>query len=172
MKKEIYLLVGLMAGVIAHGQSISPSIINSAGGTASIGGGYFCDWSFCEVTLASTFSTSNLIVTQGVLQNDPDGNSNGIKDHASVKKNIKVFPNPSKDIIYLQSEDKSETKFQYALLDINGKMILNKATSVSLNENTQTVDLSELPSGTYILKITESQKQQNLTQSYKVQKIN
>ena len=134
--------------------------------------GYICDWSFGEVTLTSTFSTPNLIVTQGVLQNNATGSSNGIHTLAAIKQNIKVYPNPSKDVIYLQAEDKSEAKFQYALLDISGKMILNKSTAMSSNAKTETVDLSGFPAGIYILKVTELNKQETSTQSYKVQKIN
>lgn len=72
----------------------------------------------------------------------------------------------------MQSEEKSESKFQYALLDINGKIIFNHTTGVSLSETIQAIDLSGLPSGIYILQIRESKKEQSLTQSYKVQKIN
>lgn len=171
MKKVIYLLIGCIGGTIVHAQSITPSILNAGGGTAVVNG-YICDWSFTELILATTYSTPNLIVTQGVLQNDPYIDPNGIKPIASLKQNIKVYPNPSKDIIYLQSEDKSETKYQYSLLDIGGKTILNKSADFSLNEKTQTVDLSKLPAGTYILKITELKKEKTLTQSYKIQKIN
>lgn len=167
--KRIYFLFSLMTATLAHSQRISPSIINSTGGTASVGK-YFVDWSLCEVTLTSTFSTPNLIVTQGVLQNNPDGNPTDIHNPVSFKKNVKVFPNPSKDILYMQSEEKSESKFQYALLDINGKIIFT--TGVSLSETIQAIDLSGLPSGIYILQIRESKKEQSLTQSYKVQKIN
>ncbi len=169
--KRIYFLFSLMTATLAHSQRISPSIINSTGGTASVGK-YFVDWSLCEVTLTSTFSTPNLIVTQGVLQNNPDGNPTDIHNPVSFKKNVKVFPNPSKDILYMQSEEKSESKFQYALLDINGKIIFNNTTGVSLSETIQAIDLSGLPSGIYILQIRESKKEQSLTQSYKVQKIN
>lgn len=170
-KKKIYLLFGLIIGTLAHGQSISPSIINSAGGSASIGGGYFCDWSFCEISLASTFSTSNLIVTQGVLQNNVNGDPTGVHDITALPKNIKVFPNPSSDVVYLQSEGKSDSKFWYVLLDMNGKVILSKTEGVSLNDKIQEVNLSGFPAGIYILNITELKKGQPLTQSYKVQKI-
>ncbi|HET7819856.1 MAG TPA: T9SS type A sorting domain-containing protein [Bacteroidia bacterium] len=172
MKKEIYFLFGLMlVATITHSQSISPSIINSTGGTASVGK-YFVDWSVCEVTLASTFSTPNLIVTQGVLQNNVNGDPTGVHDLAVLPKNIKVFPNPSSDIIYLQSEGKSDSKFGYVLLDMNGKVILNKTEGVSLSDKIQEVNLSEFPAGIYILNITELKKGEPITQSYKVQKIN
>jgi Secretion system C-terminal sorting domain len=171
MKKEVCLLFGIIAGCQLNAQTISPSIINSTGGTAKAGA-YTVDWSFCEVTLASTFSTPNLIVTQGVLQSDPLANSNGINDITSVQKTIRVFPNPSSDVIYLQAEDKSVTGFTYSLLDISGKIVLISSGNSSLTEKDQRVDLTGLPAGTYILEITESQKRQNTIQTYKVQKIN
>jgi len=171
MKKEIYFLPLVMAANMTYAQSISPSIVNSSGGTASVNG-YIMDWSFGEVTLTTTFSTPNLIITQGVLQNDPDGSSNGIHDPVSFRQNIRVYPNPSRDILYLQSENKSQYKYQYDLLDINGKVMLGSRAGIVLTDKAEALDLSGLSAGIYILRVTEIQQPETLTQSYKIQKIN
>ena len=173
MKKINYLLLGFMVTTITNAQSISPSIINSAGGTAKAGG-YIIDWSFCEVTLATTYATPKLIVTQGVLQNDPAAIiTTSVKTNPTVlNQSIIVYPNPSSNLIYLKSDQKTETNFQYSLMDITGKLILDKSTDVSLCDKPETVDLSGLSVGVYILKVTEVKNKETLTQTYKIQKIN
>lgn len=166
MKKIIYLLLLLITGLNAQAQQSTPFIVNSMGGAATVNDNIY-DWSFGEMVLVNTFSTPNLIVTQGILQPEPYPNPSGINPPASSIKNIKIYPNPSQDIIHIQSDDKTERKFRYTLLDINGKILTNKE-----GEKTQTINLSGFPAGMYMLKITVVEQQQTLSQTYKIQKIN
>lgn len=166
MKKTIYLLLLLIAGLNAKAQQSTPFIVNSMGGTATINNTFY-DWSFGEMLLVNTFSTPNLIVTQGVLQPESYGGPSGINTPTSAIKNIKIYPNPSQDIIYIQSDDKTERKFQYTLMDVSGKILTNEE-----GEKTQTINLSGFPAGMYMLKITVVEQQQTLSQTYKIQKIN
>jgi len=59
---------------------------------------------------------------------------------------IHVFPNPSKDIIYLQS-DKIIEGMTFTITDLNGKVLLRD----SFNEKSQLLDLQELSNGLYFL---------------------
>lgn len=67
------LIIVLTGGFISKGftQSIAPSILNSAGGSA-IAGAYTIEYSLGEMMAISTATTPNLIVTQGVLQMLPN----------------------------------------------------------------------------------------------------
>ncbi len=168
MKKINLILFSFVAVCAAQAQSIAPSIINSTGGTAKVDG-YIVDWSFCEVTLATTYSVPGLIVTQGVLQNDP------FIDHTTaaqaplvLSQSLKVYPNPSSSLIYIEAA----TTFAYDLLDMCGKVILTKSGGAPTGEKTESLDLSQLPAGMYILKVTEVKNQQPFIQSYKIQKTN
>jgi len=66
---------------------------------------------------------------------------------------ISVFPNPANDVFYIQTCD---TDYQIELKNIQGQIIFQK-------KNVQTINVSNLPSGIYIVNIIsknciESQK--------------
>ena len=168
--KKIYLFVLLSISGHVHGQSISPSIVNSMGGTATINGNIY-DWSFGEMTLIHTVSTSNLIVTQGVLQPATDTAVIGINSLTASLQNIQIYQNPATDMLYLESDQK-EGKLQYVLMDISGKIIVNKESGISGGKKKETIDLTRFPAGIYLLQVTVHEKKESLTRTYKVQKLN
>jgi hypothetical protein len=77
----------------------------------------------------------------------------GIADlqHAS---GIQVFPNPFKSMVYVERSDMNTGSPLLQLEDINGRLI----SSVVANEQKQSIDLSALPSGIYVLKVKDNLK--------------
>ncbi|MEO6902656.1 MAG: T9SS type A sorting domain-containing protein [Bacteroidia bacterium] len=172
MRKIFYLLfVVAIGGAQIQAQSTSPFTINSMGGSATINKNIY-DWSFAEMTLVNTFSTANLIVTQGVLQNRGDSAANSVNNPTAALQKIFVYPNPAKDILYFESDYKTASKLNYMLIDVAGKTIINKDVFVTTGSNKQVIDLTALPKGIYVLRITASQENKRFIQSYKVQKTN
>ncbi len=75
---------------------------------------------------------------------------------------LTVFPNPSADHIYLNSE-RIRTGMRFELYDLHGKLVKTEAVSA-----TQTlIDLSQLASASYVLKITQGQTE---LKSFRIQK--
>ena len=71
------------------------------------------------------------------------------KDNSS---SFSVYPNPSNDAVTLQLGKNGNVN--YAIYSIEGKLILNKTlSSVSENQN-ETIDISSLSNGQYILQVT------------------
>lgn len=173
MGKIFHLLLSILVigGVQMQAQSISPFTMNSTGGSTIINDNIY-DWSFGEMTLVSTSSTSNLIVTQGLLQNQSDSTANSINKPTATLQKILVYPNPAEDILYFESDYKTASKLNYMLVDVAGKIIINKDMNVSVGTYKQAIDLTTLPKGIYVLKITAIQENKPFIQSYKVQKIN
>lgn len=173
MRKMIYSLLSIAAigGAQMQAQSISPFTINSMGGTATINNNIY-DWSFAEMTLVSTSSTDNLIVTQGVLQNRGDSAANSVNNPTAALQKILIYPNPAQDILYFESDYKTASKLNYMLIDIAGKTIISKEVNVTSGSSKQDIDLTTLPKGIYVLKITAIRENKPFVQSYKVQKTN
>ena len=101
-----------------------------------------------NLTLGDTFSNqvniyfdyNNPVVTNNYITTI----QNVLRNNQFAFGNILIFPNPVKDILQFKSEEKI-TKIE--VYDITGRIINSK----SVNENT--VDLSELKNGNYILKL-------------------
>ena len=77
---------------------------------------------------------------------------NGITNESNYSKinGLAVYPNPASDYIYIKQE-KNE-KYIIDIIDITGKSI----QLISSNEPITTINVSELQSGMYIVKVTDS----------------
>ena len=62
-----------------------------------------------------------------------------------------IFPNPSNGIFSIKTLDSSfqNKSAKIILIDVNGKLILEKSVNTSFN----TIDVSTLPASTYYLKV-------------------
>jgi hypothetical protein len=167
MKKKLLLYCGLVSAGHSWSQSIALSTLNSSGGTAVHSSGIY-DWSIGEMALVSTFSTSNLIVTQGLLQIELLNVS--VNDNPTPSLGIQVFPNPSQDAIYISSELKTDGKMMYNVIDVLGKTILTGEWNIISGSQKQQVDVSTLIAGNYLLQITVLQGLETRVESYKLLK--
>ena len=71
-------------------------------------------------------------------------NPTGIYDEENKEKLLSVYPNPTKEKIYI---DKKLIVNSICLFNLNGKLIQ------SFEKNSTTLNLSNIPNGQYILKI-------------------
>lgn len=119
-----------------------------------------------EMTLVSTERTSNLIVTQGFLQ--PNDSKRPVSTNLSdANEVIKIYPNPTQDIVYVDPQTEFSGVLKYQLFDATGKVLFK-------NEHAQSerfsVDLRSYASGNYYLMITSTSNSSEQSYSYKIQK--
>jgi len=81
----------------------------------------------------------------------------GIENHSSFVTNMVVFPNPSTETINVNLNLKSSEKVSIELTDITGKLILTKDAGTLTGESKQTLNVTGVSKGTYLVRIvTES----------------
>lgn len=169
MKKAYYLsFLLLAAGFTASGQSIGLSVMNSAGGNGTAGGNSF-SWSMGEMALVSTVSSSNIVVTQGVLQ--PSETPTGVHENTLPVDALQVFPNPSAEVLYIQPGFNSAAKLNYTLMDVTGKVIFSESTSLPGGKEKQTINLRMLANGHYVLHVHVQIQKQDYQAVYKIEKL-
>jgi len=71
-----------------------------------------------------------------------------IKENQPIRNNINIFPNPTSDYFNIESLSKMNI-IAVEIMNIQGRLIENRV----INKTKQTIDISNLPSGVYILKI-------------------
>jgi len=69
---------------------------------------------------------------------------------------VKVFPNPTNGRIFLEFEEEIKEDYYYNIYSIEGKNIQNGILSKGANEST--IDLETKQSGTYIIKLRNSDR--------------
>ena len=158
----------------ARGQSapsIGPSTLNATGGTKIIGTSEF-DWSVGEMAMVSTFYSSKIIVTQGLLQNElstPQKVAN-----TDLVQRLQVFPNPSSSIVTLQYTAGSDGAFNYRLMDMTGKVLLVHSGAVKEGMTTEQLNIAPLAAATYMLEVSFKSNNDGAeaSTSYKIEKLN
>jgi len=168
MKKAILLIPLALATIIsAHAQSIGPATLNATGGSRIIGTQEF-EWSVGEMTMVSTFTGSNVIVTQGILQ--PSADRTSVPNTPRLTSHLQVFPNPASSVVNFRFTSADEGTLTCRLIDMTGKEIISHSVDVKQGINEQRVDLTSLACATYFLEIT-THTPGSETESYKIQKI-
>jgi len=71
----------------------------------------------------------------------------GLGFNIETYKNIKIYPNPTNNIIYIEGLDNNKSN-TIQIFDVQGKLVLTK----TINEK-GTIDLSELNKGVYVIKV-------------------
>ena len=76
-----------------------------------------------------------------------------VEDHR-LKPSMTVYPNPTEDIVNLRIDDLNSDKLSYMLFDLQGRLIKQG----KLTENFTPIKVQDLPSASYIMKISKNHK--------------
>jgi hypothetical protein len=146
-------------GQACIGQVIAPEVISSSGDNYNNSNGSL-SWTLGE-PITSTDNTGSYYLTQGFQQ--PSAIVVTAVTNPTGQNTVTVYPNPVTSSIYITRDGNEQLQIQ--LMDMNGKIILSKALSISENQ----MDLNTLANGMYLLKIYDMQNQ--LVQSLKIEKV-
>jgi len=84
--------------------------------------------------------------------------SSAIEDY-QVVRNLSVFPQPAYQNIYMSFYSTQNDILNFQLIDITGKIIMNKTINAFFGENTVTINVENLDNGIYFYTFTD--KNQN-----------
>jgi len=145
-KKTIFSVAFLLLGLGGLHAQESPT---ATGGEAT-GVGGTVSYSLGQVVY-TTNTGSNGSVEQGVQQPYEISATVGINE-SSISLEMSVYPNPTTNYLTLKVEITKNLSYQ--LFDMQGKVIASK----KITDNTTTVVMENLPTATYLLKVTDSNK--------------
>ncbi len=151
MKKVFIVMFICFQGLYALGQEISSYVVASAGESVEKDG-ISISWTLGELAI-ETLEGDNLILTQGFQQGYFEITSIG--EPLSNNFDLKVYPNPASEyiIVELQSNEIKDGTIQ--LYDMNGRIVYHE--KFNLTEGTNRIDLTDLNSSQYILKVSDAQ---------------
>jgi hypothetical protein len=170
MKKSVLTLLGIACGgFAAFSQSVGPSTLNAAGGSAVVAGNTY-EWSVGEMTVVSTFESAGLVVTQGVLQPAATPTT-GINEHTISSAMMQVYPNPASNVLNIQPNFGREGKLSYQLQDVTGRTMLDGEEAIASGKSLVQLSLNNLVSGSYLLQVSVKTGKDTYRNVYKVQKL-
>lgn len=142
--KLSFFLVLLSASCYVWGQSVPRQVLATEGGS-SLTESMMVSWTLGEMT-TTTGEHQNGYYTQGFHQ--PQIEVKAIDTQGDDPFAATLFPNPTKGLLEVQVENQTHL-FQINLYDVSGRLLWAKKTASPVEQ----IDLSNLPSAQYLLKI-------------------
>ena len=150
MQRIISIFLFLLSVTIATAQQLTPIVIASAGNHAS-SQGYHLSWTLGEVVIATNIQADATLL-QGFQQ--PNYLFDVLVREPENGYQIKLFPNPASRWITIEING-PENPLTAELFDLFGRLILRK----TLDQPRTGLDLSRLPSTTYLLRISDEKNE-------------
>jgi hypothetical protein len=150
-------VIGMLFIANANAQTISPSTINAAGGSAVIGGNTH-EFSIGEMTMVSTNTFANGSVTHGVLQ-PAKVIIESIEDELSLNEQFSVYPNPSDGFLIIDAKGNALPK-AINVYDAIGKLVM-QLNQKQITSSTK-IDLSAHAAGQYVLVLNTEKRNYNI----------
>ena len=146
MKSLIIILILFLAGSVVSAQQVV-----SSNGDSKSAAGVEVSWTVGEAVIETLISGSNTL-TQGFHQTKIT--ITALSEILFPGLDIKVFPNPTPEIITIQFSEYMEGS-RFWLFDLRGKLLENKLISSADME----INMKNYASGQYILKLTDKSRQ-------------
>jgi hypothetical protein len=140
--KKIYLSALLLAPLLGQAQDLDQNVTATAGVYSENATGSL-SWTIGE-TVVEALSDGTNTLTQGFHQGNLSVTT--LIEKTELSSNLKVYPNPVENILNVEID---KTGMDYQLININGQAVSNG----KLENTTQEINFSDLPAGTYFLKI-------------------
>ena len=148
LKLSTVFLLGLGLTISIHAQETIP-----ATGGESTGSGGSVSYTVGQV-LFTTNTGTNGTVAEGVQQPYEISVVVGLEEAQDIKLVCTVYPNPTTDLLTLETGNPNNKNLFYQLYDITGILLISK----KLIDIKTTIPMTSLPPATYFLKITDNQE--------------
>ena len=151
MKKIYLLMIAISMGGFLFSQSISRSVIASAGDYFA-NGSVSVSWTLGDLA-TETLSSGSLVLTQGFQQPDTiKGTNSVVPDFPSQGFSIKVYPNPATDYLNVVLQGNDDADLQLQFFDAIGRRL--QVSTVYAGSNEATLDIAGYRAGIYFLKVS------------------
>lgn len=167
MKKKYYVL---SLGTLITSSVCGQSILNTSG-SSTVVNQMVHEWSIGEMLSINTYSTSSIIVTEGLLQ--PVNLVTSIDESTlnQAQSMITVYPNPTMDLVNIQIEEGISGKVVYTVRDMSGKIVSQQDSEAPNGQNPIAVDFTQAVKGQYSLQIQFNKDGSAISKTYNIQKI-
>ena len=103
-----------------------------------------------------TASQANNTVTVDIVWFNVQGWNVSVDD-VKFNDNIKAFPNPANDVVYVQVLQSTFTNVTIEVYDVQGKLVMSESDVDAFENNYYELNTSELKEGIYILKVNNGE---------------
>lgn len=144
------ILLLLLCPCMTSAQDVTPSIVNTTGGSYTSGYNRF-DWSVGEMCIIESYNKPWLILENGFLH--PGTERHNLKDPINffATGDIMIFPNPVFNTTELNINVPEPGRVIIRLIDVMGKIIQTREFDYNGVGRIEKIDLQRYPAGSYML---------------------
>lgn len=154
--EKLYFTLLAVAGAVsfAAAQSLSPQVISSTGGFSNNGGNGSLSYTVGEMTMVQTFSSGNVILTQGFQQ--PNDFTVGLLDITKDDfGSFVMYPNPAVDNMSYAFTFPESGNVKVAVVNNIGQTMSDVYNSAYTNGKTvETLNVTNYAAGVYFMNLT------------------
>jgi len=154
-KKTELLFIFLLFTMSCFAQTKAPYVVNIAGNQVT-SGNYNFEWSVGESAAITTMENTNLLVTNGLLQYNVENKGETNLASTFLPSDIRVYPNPVKNILDINILHAAKGIHQMELLDAKGTKLKEIQIKYYGMGAIESWDLGVLNSGQYFLNIRQT----------------
>ncbi len=134
---------------------LAQQTVSSAGGNAATGGGGTVSYTVGQIAYTTITDGVNGSVAQGVQQPYEISVVTALEEANDISLEFSVHPNPATDYLILKIEGEVKTQCIASLYNINGNLL----QTIKVESNVTLISIQSNLPGTYILKITQANKE-------------
>lgn len=149
MRVLILLLINAFTA-ITFGQTLHHQMLSSQGGNNTSSNGLIVKHTVGQQSVTGT-SSGTLIIQQGFQQSNW---SKIISSNNSVAITTTTYPNPFRDIVKFKFSGSIGDNVSIIIYDVLGRQVFTD--SITITENSTSVNLSQLPSAEYFVKLSNN----------------
>jgi len=151
MKNNVVPLIVLMVmSTMSFSQQLSPNLVSSQSGFDR-SDQLILEWTLGE-TIIETIASKNTMYSQGFHQPIIEVDSYLILND----NDLMIFPNPVKNYLNIRMLSNIDSHFDFKIYDSYGRSIKHSLEGF-LIDNTVQLDVNDLPSGIYFLRISNTE---------------
>ncbi|MCB9232891.1 MAG: T9SS type A sorting domain-containing protein [Bacteroidia bacterium] len=152
MMQKITAFLFLFWGLSLSAQSLTPTVLASAGQANTVGN-YYLEWTFGEMALIETFSAGGYHLTQGFHQPEVRLPTSVIEDQDFLEEMV-VFPNPAAEMVNVRYRLKLPGTISIRLYSLNGvSVMLESEHSYAGDTETREFNLEKIAAGLYFVEV-------------------
>ncbi len=103
-----------------------------------------------DTMYVTDFGTKNVRIISGIIL--------GVEDNEGANFDLKIYPNPVKDTLFIEGMNLDEKSYSLRIIDVSGKQVYAKKGALTAEEISQGIDVSNLNKGVYFMKISSGEK--------------
>ncbi len=168
-RKFTIILLAIFIAMRLHAQSVSPTVIASAGNYFS-NSTFSLSWTLAEMTMVETFHSGSNFLTQGFQQPFLLNTDVPVVPSHQVNK-FNLYPNPSNGQFSVNYQLSEPGQLTFKVFNLLGQQVYGKTISQGNGINQTDFNLSALPESLYFMETTFqgiSGKQNSVNQKFNI----